>query len=68
MAEEAAAATEIDRLYQVAEDWEADVLDQLRRRAGLTWECTGDKPDGFSHWTNLSTDDVCGLCGRRRPE
>ena len=48
--------TEGDLMYQVAEDWEAAVLDDLRRRAGLTWEHEGC-------WTNLITDDRCGKCG-----
>jgi len=48
-------------MYQVAEDWEADVLDQLRRRAGVTWEC--DCPGG---WTNLATETNCAKCGKPR--
>ena len=56
---------EVDELYEVAEDWEADVLDALRRRAGLVWECEGDGQRPC--WTNLATATACEHCGRARP-
>lgn len=52
---------EIDAMYRVAEDWEADVLDQLRRRAGITWEHTGC-------WTNYADVNECERCGRSRAD
>lgn len=48
--------TELDQMYRVAEDWEADVLDALRRRAGITWECEGC-------WTNTADTATCDQCG-----
>ncbi len=53
--------TDITRMYQAAEDWEADVLDALQRRAGITWEHDGC-------WTNLANDTHCGYCGKPRAE
>lgn len=49
--------TEIDLMFQVAEDWEADVLSDLRRRAGITWQCEC----GYSNMADESTCDGCGL-------
>lgn len=57
---------EISEMYAVADDGEADTLDALRLRAGLTWDCTPAGED-FAHWTNLRTDDRCGQCGAPRP-
>lgn len=65
--------TAIERLYAVADDHETDVLDALRERAGLTWECRD--VTGYSHWTNDETDKSCGgwiasenrVCGKPRP-
>jgi len=48
---------ELDALYQVASDYQADVLDELRRKAGQIW-------DHIGCWTNVSTETVCGKCGR----
>lgn len=50
--------TEVDRLYAIADDHEADTLDQLRERAGITWECRVD-----DHWTNMK-GERCERCGR----
>jgi hypothetical protein len=56
---------EIAHLYQVADDHEAALLDDLRRRAGLTWDCEACEDRGG--WTNLSGDSVCGRCGEAVP-
>ena len=53
--------TDVDAMYRVAEDWEADVLDALRERAGITWEHEGC-------WTNMADDKRCGGCGEPREE
>jgi hypothetical protein len=53
-------STEIERLYEVADDSEADVLDALRIRAGITWDCEPCR------WTNVG--DNCELCNASRPE
>ena len=58
---------DVTRMYAVADDYEADQLDELRRRAGLIWECDGGNPDQFSHWTNPEVADRCERCGRPRP-
>jgi hypothetical protein len=60
--------TELDEMRMVADDGEHAVLDDLRRRAGITWECYGDDDEGGGHWTNHRDDDVCGICQRPRPE
>ena len=56
--------TDTDRMYEVADDYEAATLDALRNKAGLTWECR-DK-GGRSHWTNGENETKCGECGKRR--
>jgi hypothetical protein len=60
--------SEFEKMYEVATDDEAVVLDDLRRRAGITWECTC-QPGG---WTNAvgpaASVDFCDRCGARRPE
>lgn len=48
-------------LYAVANDYEAQTLDALRERAGLTWEHEGC-------WTNEASDTTCGRCGDPRSE
>jgi len=50
---------ELARMYDVAQDWEASVLDDLRQRAGITWECE-------CPWTNLAEDATCQHCGREK--
>jgi len=47
------------RLYKFASDGEATMLDDLRRRAGITWEHVGC-------WTNLATSASCERCGALR--
>lgn len=49
----------IDRLFEVATDHERAVLQDLSRRAGLTWDCHGDGED--PHWTNVA-ESTCELC------
>jgi hypothetical protein len=56
---------DLSKLYEVAEDYEAAVLDRLRDRAGLTWECLNT--DGHAHWTNDADERVCGKCGKVKP-
>ncbi len=52
---------EISRLLAVANDGERTMLDELRRRAGITWEHPGC-------WTNMADETQCGRCGRPRGE
>jgi len=56
--------TEIEKLYAVADGDEADVLDRLREKAGITWECRDE--NGYSHWTNTSRRKTCERCHRPR--
>lgn len=51
---------EMERIWNVADDYEMSIIEGLRRRAGLTWEC----PDC---WTNEEDDQVCGQCGEPKP-
>jgi hypothetical protein len=54
----------IDRLYEVADDHESDVLDALRERAGLIWTCYGPhKPKDPEAWTNQA-GQPCEVCGK----
>ena len=55
---------EVAEMYRVADDYEAQTLDELRIRAGITWECYGE--DGDSCWTNHRDDPKCDRCGRPR--
>jgi len=60
-------APDIDDLYRAATDWQKDILDELRRKAGHIWECYS--PDGeHSCWTNTADDIVCEQCGTPRRE
>ncbi len=55
---------ELTRLYEVADDFEADVLDGLRHKAGLIWTCDGPHADGQpGRWTQ-PTGTPCEWCGR----
>lgn len=58
-------ADELAKLYDVANDYECGVLDGLLIKAGLRWNCVGDR--GYTHWTNLDTSTHCEECGRPRP-
>jgi hypothetical protein len=49
----------IAKLYGVADDHEASVLDDLQRRAGFTWDHVGC-------WTNETTRTKCERCGVAR--
>lgn len=49
------------RLYEVASDGEAAMLDELQERAGLTWTCP------VRAWTNPK-GERCGDCGRTEAE
>jgi hypothetical protein len=53
-----AVTREIDKLYMAANDYEADVLDRLREKAGITWEHRSDT----CRWTNL-VGSRCERCG-----
>lgn len=49
------------RLYDAADDDEANTLDRLRDRAGITWTCP------IEPWTNLK-GEPCEDCGRTEDE
>jgi hypothetical protein len=57
--------TEVTRLYEAANDSEAALLDDLRVRAGIVWECYG-RTGGCSCWTNPADSAVCEHCGAPR--
>lgn len=48
--------SELTALYDVADDGEASILDDLRQRAGLTKDCSG-------HWTTTPDHPRCAVCG-----
>lgn len=54
---------EITRLYEVASDGEATVLDELRERAGVVWTHSADDHT----WTNPA-GKPCEQCGALPPE
>ena len=52
---------QVRRMYDVADDHEADILDALRDRAGITWTCW------VRPWTNYK-GTTCDDCGRTEAE
>ena len=60
-ARELNASDPISDLFDVASDFEAEILRGLRERAGHTWEHEGC-------WTNEASDTACGRCGASRAE
>lgn len=52
----------IARLYDVADEHDAQILDELLCRAGLRWICEA-KPEHPHSWTN-ATGEPCERCGR----
>lgn len=54
-------ASDLTRLYEVANDHETDMLDDLRERAGMVWVCS-------CLWRNDEADEECGDCDEKRPE
>lgn len=53
---------DLTRLYEIADDNEACMLDDLRERAGMVWVCS-------CMWRNHESDETCGGCtSGRRPE
>jgi hypothetical protein len=56
------------KFMDVAEDWEADILENIAVRTGLWWRCetkTDSRPDGCG-WINGAVDTQCGGCGAKR--
>jgi hypothetical protein len=53
--------TAIEKLYDVADDYEKDVLDSLRLRSNLIWQCE------VCHWFNDPLADKCENCGTLKP-
>lgn len=53
----------LDRLYEVADDYQADVLDELSHKAGLVWTCRRHDPP----WTNQA-GEPCEKCGQGEKE
>lgn len=49
----------LERMYEVANHYEASVLDELQERAGITWTCRTDDHT----WTNQK-GEPCERCGR----
>lgn len=49
----------IHPILSVATDSEISLIDELRRRAGQTWEHIGC-------WTNLASQEHCERCGKHR--
>ncbi len=50
---------DVSDLYEVADDNEARILDNLRVRAGHTWECV-------CRWIMPADRMICENCGERR--
>lgn len=59
----------LNRLWNVADDYEASVLDDLLIRASVTWQCENRLAEGHAcGYRNPVEDDTCGNCGAPRPE
>jgi hypothetical protein len=52
---------ELDELMEAADDYELEVIANLRAKVGQTWDCN-------EGWTNLRSDVVCSRCGRARKD
>lgn len=59
--------TEYERLYAVADDIEADMLEGLAVKAGILWKCGDPDADDRCGWVNFPSDAVCGGCGTLAP-
>lgn len=61
----------LGRLWEHADDYEAEVISQLARKAGILWQChASDAQVGNLEclWDNREDDATCGSCGASRPE
>lgn len=57
------AADMVRSLYEQAlGPGESELLDDLRKRAGLVWECD------TCHWHNVAEDATCENCGARQQD
>ena len=54
---------ELSRMYAVADDHEADVLDDLQNRAGIVWTHRVEEGPGVHTWTN-PVGQPCEVCGK----
>jgi hypothetical protein len=56
--------SELDQLLEIATDDEADVLEELRLRAGQLVHCDAFDPYLIGcTWVSLPAETVCGGCG-----
>lgn len=60
--EDYAGTAVLDRLYDVAGDYEVSVLDELTRRAELRWTCPS------CDWVNTAEAAGCEMCPTARPK
>ncbi len=59
----------LSRLWNVADDYESDTLEQLLGKARFTWQCRNRLEEGHAcGYRNPVEDDTCGNCGAPQPE
>ena len=61
---EAEAVDVLGALWEAADDYEADMITDVARRAGLCWKC----PDEACNWNNRADEARCGSCGKTANE
>ena len=56
----------LNRLQGVADDHEADLVEQLAIKAGYWWKCWPDGDAANCGYVNSTVDEKCGGCGAKR--
>lgn len=63
--------SDLEKMRDVADDHENDVLDGLAVKAGILWKCRAPRPgdpEMECFYYNEARDKKCGGCGTRRPQ
>lgn len=59
----------LSRLWEWADDDEADMISQLARKAGILWQCRRPDEGGYEClWDNREDESTCGNCGQLKEE
>ncbi len=55
------------RLWEWADDDEAETISQVARKAGILWQCHVVRDGIECRWDNREDEPTCGSCGAPRP-